>query len=225
MRRRSWKPWALGGRGTPIPDTVVEGGTRGWYSGGMRIIAGEFRGRVLVSPESDKTRPITDRAKQSLFDNLQDCFVGAKVLDCFSGTGSMGLECLSRGAAKCVFIEKDRSALKCLRENIAAFGVGERCEILPIDAYGCAGETGHPEIRELTIAFVDPPYAHTETGHLRHKVDTLLHDLAERAMVDGGIISFRHPARVTVEPEAMGVKIVRELRYGDMGITWLAKKE
>ncbi len=200
----------------------------------MRIIAGQFRGMALVPPPGDATRPITDRAKQSLFDNLQDCFAaegGGVVLDCFAGTGSMGLECLSRGAAKAIFIERDRGALRALKENIASLGVGERAAILPVDAYslatspavlsqGTAGKVGDPK---LTIAFVDPPYSHTETGHLRHKVDDLLRILAQSCMVDGGIISFRHPARVSVEPAALGVKIVRELRYGDMAITWITK--
>ena len=68
----------------------------------MRIIAGEFRGRTLAEPNFAKTRPITDRAKQSLFDALLNRFAGGLVLDCFSGSGSMGLECLSRGAARVI---------------------------------------------------------------------------------------------------------------------------
>jgi 16S rRNA (guanine(966)-N(2))-methyltransferase RsmD len=147
-------------------------------------------------------------------------FEGGNVLDCFSGTGSMGLECLSRGAAKAIFIERDRGALKNLRTNIETLGVKERAIVLPIDAY-LAGD--NPDIANLTIAFVDPPYSHMETGHLRHKVDALVKALADRAMVDGGIISLRHPTRVSVDMAAMGVKVVRELTYGDMGITWLAK--
>jgi len=197
----------------------------------MRIIAGQFRAMPLVPPPGDATRPITDRAKQSLFDALQDCFAvegGGVVLDCFSGTGSMGLECLSRGARRALFVERDRGALKGLKENIKALGVEDRAEILPVDAYALAAG-GAPlapasgtDIK-LTVAFVDPPYSHTETGHLRHKVDELLRRLAQNAMVDGGIISFRHPTRVTVDAAALGVKVIRELRYGEMAITWLTK--
>jgi 16S rRNA (guanine966-N2)-methyltransferase len=195
----------------------------------MRIIAGKHRGHPLHSPPGDKTRPITDRAKQSLFDALQECFVDQVVLDCFSGTGSMGLECLSRGAAKAIFIERDRGALKALRQNIADLHLEDNAEILPIDAYALAAEftpahaPGHSQLPPLTIAFIDPPYIHTSRGHERHKLDALLRHLATHAMVDGGILSFRHPANVSVEPAALGVKIVREFRYGDMAITWLAK--
>ncbi|HVX85497.1 MAG TPA: RsmD family RNA methyltransferase [Phycisphaerae bacterium] len=189
----------------------------------MRIIAGEFRGHPLASPPGDTTRPITDRAKQSLFDALQECFVGETVLDCFAGTGSMGLECLSRGAAKAIFIERDRGALRGLKRNIAAMRMEDRAVVLPMDAY-TAGD--HPQLfgaRGLTIAFIDPPYVHATSGHERHKLDALLRGLAARCMVDGGILSFRHPATVSVEPAALGAKIVREFRYGEMAITWLAK--
>jgi len=197
----------------------------------MRIISGKFKGHPLVSPPGGEavTRPITDRAKQSLFDALQDCFAvdgGGTVLDCFAGTGSMGLECLSRGAAQAVFVERDRGALRALKENIAALDYTTRATILPIDAYALAASLStHTSslLTPLTVAFVDPPYSHTDTGHLRHKVDDLLRALAAHCMVDGGIISFRHPARVSVDAGALSVKIIRELRYGDMAITWLTK--
>src|ERR1700760_841983 len=101
----------------------------------MRIIAGNHRGHPLHANEGDTTRPITDRAKQSLFDALQECFVNETVLDCFSGSGSMGLECLSRGAAKAVFVERDRGALKALKKNLAEMDLADRALILPIDAY------------------------------------------------------------------------------------------
>ena len=81
----------------------------------MRIIAGEFRGRKLIPPQGDATRPITDRVKQSLFDILTPRIDGARIYDLFAGTGSMGLECLSRGAAHSTFFEADRSALERLK--------------------------------------------------------------------------------------------------------------
>src|SRR3954471_19171067 len=101
----------------------------------MRIIAGEFRGRKLLAPESDTTRPITDRAKQSLFDVLAPQIPDAVVFDCFAGTGSMGLECLSRGASRVLFFERDRSAVTRLRSNIQALGVIERSTIVAGDIF------------------------------------------------------------------------------------------
>jgi len=211
----------------------------------MRIISGKFKGHPLISPPGGEkvTRPITDRAKQSLFDNLQDCFAvtddkghAGTVLDCFSGTGSMGLECLSRGAHHAIFIERDRPALAALKQNLAAMNFTDRATILPIDAYLLAtnpsllvqpadtqdsGLKTQPSL--LTLAFIDPPYSHTDTGHQRHKIDDLLRSLATHAMVDGGILSFRHPSAVSIDAAALHVKLLRELRYGDMTITWLTK--
>src|SRR3954470_3194229 len=97
---------------------------------GMRIIAGEFRGRKLLPPEGDVTRPITDRVKQSLFDILSPRIEGARVYDCFAGTGSMGLECLSRGAEHATFFEADRSALTRLEKNIATIQVQNRSKVV-----------------------------------------------------------------------------------------------
>jgi len=89
----------------------------------MRVIAGEFRGRKLLGPEGEVTRPITDRVKQSLFDILTPRLEGAIVWDLFAGTGSLGLEALSRGAQQAVFFETDRSAVARLRRNIETLGL------------------------------------------------------------------------------------------------------
>src|SRR5438874_2508970 len=96
----------------------------------MRIIAGEFRGRTILPPTGDTTRPITDRAKQSLFDILTPLLPGAVVYDCFAGTGSMGLESLSRGASRTLFFEADRSAVMLLKKNIDSLGVGDRSQVV-----------------------------------------------------------------------------------------------
>ena len=93
----------------------------------MRIIAGKFRGRKLLPPASDVTRPITDRVKQSLFDILTPLIDGARVYDCFAGTGSMGLECLSRGADETrTFFEADRDGVARLRKNIVSLDVADQ---------------------------------------------------------------------------------------------------
>src|SRR5688500_4792426 len=125
----------------------------------MRIIAGEFRGRRLLPPEGDVTRPITDRVKQSLFDILAPVIPDAIVYDCFAGTGSMGLECLSRGAAVAMFFEADRSAAKRLEKNIATLDVGERSRVLQGDLFGrfaARGDAGQSAGADLI--FLAPPY-------------------------------------------------------------------
>ena len=108
---------------------------------GLRIIAGAHRGRRLVAPEGDRTRPTADRVRQALFDMLwhapwagRERIEGARVLDAFAGTGALGLEALSRGAAQASFIENDRAALAALRANIAGCKEEARCNALAADA-------------------------------------------------------------------------------------------
>jgi 16S rRNA (guanine966-N2)-methyltransferase len=127
----------------------------------MRIIGGKHRGRRLLAPPGAAVRPTSDRAREALFDILSHGrfaasgipFAGETVLDAFAGTGALGLEALSRGAARAVFIENGAEALAVLRRNIAALGESERVHILPGDA------TRPPRASEAcALLFVDPPY-------------------------------------------------------------------
>lgn len=107
----------------------------------MRIVAGAWRGRTLVAPPGSATRPTADRVRQALFDMLMHAewggravIEGAAVLDVFAGTGALGLEALSRGAASACFIENDPAALKALRANVAACRAADRVEVVAGDA-------------------------------------------------------------------------------------------
>lgn len=124
----------------------------------MRIIAGLWKGKRLVAPAGEAVRPTSDRARQSLFDMLwhapwagRDRVEGAVVLDAFAGTGALGLEALSRGAASASFIEKDRGALAALRANIA------NCKA---EAHVIASDATKPPraLKPATLIFLDPPY-------------------------------------------------------------------
>ncbi|SDB63986.1 16S rRNA (guanine(966)-N(2))-methyltransferase RsmD [Belnapia rosea] len=127
----------------------------------MRIIAGRHRGRRLLAPPGAGTRPTADRVRQALFDMLwhapwggRERVEGATVLDAFAGTGALGLEALSRGAARACFLETDRAALAALRANIAACREEARCSVLGADA------TRPPRAPEpCGLVFLDPPYA------------------------------------------------------------------
>ena len=127
----------------------------------MRIVGGRHRGRRLVAPEGDAVRPTSDRAREALFNILShgdfaaagSPFAGANVVDAFAGTGALGLEALSRGAARAAFIEIDRSALSALRRNLSALDEEDAADVINGDAtrpprapYAC------------TAAFLDPPY-------------------------------------------------------------------
>jgi 16S rRNA (guanine966-N2)-methyltransferase len=127
----------------------------------MRIVAGRHRGRRLLAPPGETVRPTSDRAREALFNILSHGqlaaegipFAGAAVLDAFAGTGAVGLEALSRGAAEAAFIERDREALAALRRNIAMLGEDAHSRIVPGDA-----TRPPPAPSAYTLAFLDPPY-------------------------------------------------------------------
>jgi 16S rRNA (guanine966-N2)-methyltransferase len=182
----------------------------------MRIIAGEFRGRKLLPPESDVTRPITDRAKQSLFDVLSPRLDEAIVYDCFAGTGSMGLECLSRGSRAVTFFEADRSALTRLRKNIEAVGVGDRTKVVIGDLFKwfqSAGRTASP----ADLIFLDPPYRFLteQPDALRNLAKTI----AEKHLNSGGIVIFRHELADTLDLPPLAK--IDQRTYGSMCIDLL----
>jgi 16S rRNA (guanine966-N2)-methyltransferase len=127
----------------------------------MRIVAGSHRGRRLLAPPGETVRPTSDRAREALFNILSHGtlaaagvpYAGMAVLDAFAGTGAIGLEALSRGAAAAVFIEHDREALAILRKNIDALRERSRAQIVPGDATRPPRATS-----SCAIAFLDPPY-------------------------------------------------------------------
>jgi len=120
----------------------------------MRVVAGELGGRKLVSPEGTSTRPTTDRAREAIFNALGSAGLidGALVADLFAGTGAVGIEALSRGAAHCTFVERDRNALRALEENVDTLDLAQRTRILRSDASQAAATL------DVDIAFIDPPY-------------------------------------------------------------------
>lgn len=123
----------------------------------MRIIAGRYRSRKLLSPPAGSpTRPIPDRVKEALFGILRGNVEGAVVLDAFAGTGAIGLEAISRGAERCVFIERDKRVAEMLRANIRTLGCGDQCDVIVGDALGISILARAP--RPVDLVFFDPPY-------------------------------------------------------------------
>jgi 16S rRNA (guanine966-N2)-methyltransferase len=122
----------------------------------VRIISGQWRGRPLDAPKGDTTRPTSDRAREGLFSMLASrlgSFADLHVADLFAGTGALGLEALSRGAAHCTFVEKDRAALDMLRRNIERLGAGDQAEIR-----AQAVEHVPAPLRPFDLIMMDPPY-------------------------------------------------------------------
>lgn len=122
----------------------------------MRIIAGEWRGRKLAAPKGEATRPTADRARETLFAMLTSRlgdFEGLQVADLFAGSGALGLEALSRGAASCLFVEQDRAAVDVIRANIAALGAGAKTRVEAGSVMQLRAAT-----KPLDLILADPPY-------------------------------------------------------------------
>ncbi len=138
----------------------------------MRIVGGKYRGKKLRAPVGPEVRPTADRVRESLFnilvhgrpaEALARGLSGTAVLDLFCGTGAMGLEAMSRGAARGVFVDHDAAALKCAKENAAAMGVWRDCLMLRLDG-GRLPPPARATKAPLDMAFLDPPYGHGLAG-------------------------------------------------------------
>ncbi len=155
----------------------------------MRIIAGEFRHRTILAPPPDPrtgshpARPIPDRVKESLFSILRGHCEDAAVFDGFAGSGAIGLEALSRGAASCVFVERDRRCADTLRRNIALLGVEDRAEVVVGDALGAGALARCP--RPADLVFLDPPYGLVRDPVGFRRVLGQLEQLVARLAPDG----------------------------------------
>jgi 16S rRNA (guanine966-N2)-methyltransferase len=170
----------------------------------LRIVAGEFGGRRLATPprRSAAVRPTSDRVREALFSILGD--VGdARVLDLFCGTGALGIEALSRGAAHATLVD-ERTAL--VRRNVTVLGLGDRCEIVRSDARALLRR----HRREFDLIFCDPPY------RLADRLEGELDSLIPRRLAPGGRLIVEGAAH---RPPRLSLPVVTERRYGDTVIT------
>lgn len=166
----------------------------------MRIVGGAFRGRALAAPGDNRTRPTSDRVREAVFNILAHGIAGfelegARVLDLFAGTGALGLEALSRGAAFCLFVEEEAEARALIRRNVEALGLTGVTKIFRRDAteLGPAGRNGG-----FTLAFLDPPYG---LG------------LAERALASASAGGWLAPDAVAVIEERKGTAVALPAGY------------
>lgn len=174
----------------------------------MRIIAGAHKGRRLKAPTWTGLRPTSDKLRETLFNVIAARVPDARVLDVFAGSGAIGLEALSRGASRAVFIEEDRRAVQLIEDNAVLCGVRERCVIIR-DAAGHALQKpidGDP----FDLVMLDPPY---EFDALAEILDAAASHLAQ-----GGLVILEHAARRT-PPVVSGAHSLRSVRSGDSALT------
>jgi len=171
----------------------------------MRVIGGEFRRRLLKSPEGMATRPTPDRLRESLFNILAPRIAGAVFVDAYAGGGSVGIEALSRGAAKTVFLERNKANVAIIRENLASLGALGRGQVIH------GGVTTYLGNIAAGIYFLDPPYDRVEEYEAAFKL------LEKRA---GALIIAQHASREKLADEYGTVRRTRVVKQGDNSLSF-----
>ncbi len=171
----------------------------------MRVIGGEFRSRRLKALSGVQLRPTPDRLRETLFDILAPRIEGAVFADLYAGTGAVGIEALSRGAERAIFVEKHRAAVDLIRQNLRSLGIEERAQVI-------CGKATVPLARlQADIVFLDPPY------DLEGEYDAALRALGE---VAPPLVIAQHPARFALKAEYGRLHKVRSLKQGDNALSF-----
>lgn len=181
----------------------------------MRVISGSARGRILQAVPGKDTRPTTDKVKESVFNILQFRLYDAAMLDLFAGTGQMGIEALSRGAAKTVFVDRAPKAISIIRKNIAAARVENRAEVLQMTYQQALQQL---KGQKFDILFLDPPYGGELLNSALNAVESF-----DILSTDGIIICESSVEDTIVCPDAFCV--YRTYEYGTIRLTALCRKD
>ena len=180
----------------------------------MRVIAGTARGvRLKTLPGADVTRPTVDRVKEGMFSALQFLLPGARVLDLFAGSGQLGIEALSRGAASCVFIDENRAAVRVVQENLRAAGLSGQAQVVCSTAQGYLAAADGP----FDILLLDPPYRHGT-------IKALLPQLG-RVMAPGGVALCESEREAELPLRAGALVLKKQYRYGTVLVSRYEKEE
>ncbi|MHB9096120.1 MAG: 16S rRNA (guanine(966)-N(2))-methyltransferase RsmD [Eubacteriales bacterium] len=174
----------------------------------LRVITGRARGRKLKAPKGMETRPTSDRIKESLFNIIGDRIIDAIFLDLYAGTGAIGIEAISRGAGKSVFVESNLRTIKIIKENLELTGLAEQAEVLCRDVSSAIRMLSKGE-RKFSIIFLDPPY-------LKDLVQQTLLKLDENHIIAPGGVIITESSKLDVLPEHVGqLARFRQERYSD----------
>lgn len=178
----------------------------------MRIVAGTLKGRRVAAPTWAGLRPTSDKLRETLFNVLAPRIEGARVLDLFAGTGAIGLEAVSRGAASVVFVERDRRAQALIADNIRHCGVVDRCVIIRDEvARALTRLRGQPDFTPFDIVLLDPPYGDVPASAL---------DGVDAVVAEQGVVVLERARRTPAPDRAGGLVKQRDLSSGDSALSW-----
>lgn len=173
-----------------------------------RIIAGKARGTSLIAPPGIDTRPTADKTKEALFSILTMKIADARFLDLYAGTGQIGLEALSRGAAEAVLVEHDRHAIKAIQANIQKTHLAEGCRLLTMEA-AKAVQILKNEAKVFDLIFLDPPYAIAAES-----LKSLARALPPDLLAPGGTVILEHESNSPPPVNVTNLQLVRSCKYG-----------
>lgn len=173
----------------------------------MRVITGIARGRRLKAPDGLDVRPTTDKVKEAVFSAVQYQLEDTYVLDLFAGSGQMGIEALSRGAGRAVFVDSSRAAINCINDNLHAAGFERKSEVIFRDSYDYIRLTR----QKFGIIILDPPYRH---GHIAEVLP-----IAAKKLEEGGCIICEYESEAEIPQTPEGLTLRKTYRYGKINVT------
>nr|WP_320145574.1 16S rRNA (guanine(966)-N(2))-methyltransferase RsmD [uncultured Anaeromusa sp.] len=174
----------------------------------MRIITGSAKGKRLKALPGLKTRPTTDRVKESLFSIIQDFLSGAHILDLFAGTGNLGLEALSRGAAHAIFVDQAQECNRLIRENAVYTNLSNRCDIWRTQALAALARCQREHLA-FDIIFCDPPYNQGHPMQIIHFIDE------NPTLLPNGILILEHSQHEAPPKDLNHLELRRQEQYGE----------
>lgn len=184
----------------------------------MRIISGEKKGLTLKSVPGNTTRPTADKVKESIFNMIGPFFQGGEMLDLYAGSGAIGIEALSRGMDKVVFVDREKKAVETIYMNLDRSDLVDYAEVFRTDAHRALKAIKNND-RSFDFIFLDPPYA-------KQKIVSELMFIEEHNILkkDGYIVT-EHASKISINDESVNFKIIRQETYGDTTITIFSSEE
>lgn len=178
----------------------------------VRLISGKYGGRNIDAPDTSRTHPMSERIRNALFNSIGSLTEDAEVLDAFAGSGAVGLEALSRGASRAVFLERDRIAQKVIAANIKLLGCEDRAQLAssPVASWSEANQD-----KQFDLIFVDPPYHDTQLSTVARLFSHLK---------PGGTMILSHPGRGEALSGTKGIVVVDNRSYGNACLTFFRRE-